>query len=157
MGDRFANLCRAVDELRNAGNTIITGSSQIYETEPVGGPPQGAYLNAVVAVRTTLTPHLLLTLCRAIEDDMGRVRDIHWGPRVIDLDILIMGKTIIQDTSLVIPHPRLAERAFVLYPLFELAPDLIHPVLNVSISELRNHINGSGVKTCEGLVIDQGA
>jgi 2-amino-4-hydroxy-6-hydroxymethyldihydropteridine diphosphokinase len=140
--------------LRSADNTVITGYSHIYETIPVGGPLQESFLNAVISVLTALSPHLLLTVCRAIEDDMGRIRDIRWGPRIIDLDILMMDDTIVQDNELVIPHPRMAERAFVLYPLSEIAPDLMHPVMQVTISELRDRIGSTGVTRCEGLVIN---
>jgi 2-amino-4-hydroxy-6-hydroxymethyldihydropteridine diphosphokinase len=95
----------------------------VYETEPVGGPPQPDFLNAVVEASTVLAPLDLLAACLSIEREMGRSRAERWGPRVIDIDILTYGRETILESSLVVPHPRMHERAFVLVPLLELDPD----------------------------------
>jgi 2-amino-4-hydroxy-6-hydroxymethyldihydropteridine diphosphokinase len=122
MGDRLANLRRAVDLLGERG-VRVDRSSQVYETDPVGGPPQADYLNAVVEAETDLDPGGLLRACRSVEDDMGRERTERWGPRPIDVDILTYGRKQIDRPDLQIPHPRMHERAFVLVPLLELDAD----------------------------------
>jgi 2-amino-4-hydroxy-6-hydroxymethyldihydropteridine diphosphokinase len=135
VGDRAAMLARAVAEMYRAGLRVSRESS-LYETEPVGGPPQGWFLNAVVEVETELTPHDVLRTLQGIEQDMGRQREVVCGPRTLDLDILLDGKNVICEGQLDLPHPRLAQRRFVLVPLAELAPGLIHPVLRKSVAEL---------------------
>jgi 2-amino-4-hydroxy-6-hydroxymethyldihydropteridine diphosphokinase len=104
----------------------IERSSRVYETDPVGGPPQPEYLNAVVEVQTTLSPHDLLAACMDVEQRMGRVRGERWGPRIIDVDVLTYDEEEVDEPDLIVPHPRMHERAFVLVPLLELDPD---PVL----------------------------
>lgn len=104
----------------------VERSSRVYETEPVGGPPQPEYLNAVVEVKTRLSPHDLLAACIDVERGMGRVRGERWGPRLIDIDVLTYDEEQVDQPDLVVPHPRMHERAFVLVPLMELDP---HPVL----------------------------
>ena len=101
----------------------IERSSRVYETDPVGGPPQPEYLNAVVAVQTTLSPHDLLAACMDVEQRMGRVRRERWGPRIIDVDVLTYDEEEVDEPDLVVPHPRMNERAFVVVPLLELNPD----------------------------------
>ena len=101
----------------------IERSSRVYETDPVGGPPQPEYLNAVVAVQTTLSPHDLLAACMDVEQRMGRMRRERWGPRIIDVDVLTYDEEEVDEPDLVVPHPRMNERAFVLVPLLELNPD----------------------------------
>lgn len=123
LGDRLANLQRAVDALGAAPGVRVVRSSRVYETEPVGGPEQPEYLNAVVEVRTELAPRDLLAACRSVEDDMGRVRTERWGPRPIDVDVLTYGTETIDEPDLVVPHPRMHERGFVLVPLAELGAD----------------------------------
>jgi len=122
MGDRAANLQRAVDLLADHGVTVRL-SSRVYETDPVGGPPQPDYLNAVIEVETTLPPRALLEACLQIEREMGRTRGERWGPRVIDVDVLTYGDDEIDEPGLQIPHPRMHERGFVLAPLLELSAD----------------------------------
>jgi 2-amino-4-hydroxy-6-hydroxymethyldihydropteridine diphosphokinase len=121
-GDRLANLKRAVHLLNARESLDIVGSSRVYDTDPVG-PPQPNYLNAVVEVETTLAPRALLDACLSVEAAMGRVRSERWGPRPIDVDVLTYGTTVLQDPDLIIPHPRMHERAFVLVPLLELKAD----------------------------------
>jgi 2-amino-4-hydroxy-6-hydroxymethyldihydropteridine diphosphokinase len=101
----------------------IERSSRVYETDPVGGPPQPQYLNAVVQAQTTLSPHDLLAACMDVEQRMGRVRAERWGPRIIDVDVLTYDEEEVDEPDLVVPHPRMNERAFVLVPLLELNPD----------------------------------
>ena len=101
----------------------VLRTSRVYETEPVGGPPQPGFLNAVAEVETRLEPRELLDACLAVEDALGRVRAERWGPRTIDIDVLLYGEEAVDEPGLEIPHPRIHERAFVLVPLLELCPD----------------------------------
>lgn len=127
LGDRLANLQRAVDLLGDQPGIRVDGSSGVWETDPVGGPSQPDYLNAVVAVSTELSPWELLSACGRVEDALGRVREIRWGPRTIDVDVLLLDAVEMDDPSLTVPHPRMTERAFVLLPLLELEPDVALP------------------------------
>jgi 2-amino-4-hydroxy-6-hydroxymethyldihydropteridine diphosphokinase len=127
LGDRLATLRSAVDRLAARG-VFVTRSSRVWESEPVGGPEgQPAYLNAVVRVRTDLGPDDLLAACLAVEEELGRVREERWGPRTIDVDVLLVDGLVRSDPELTVPHPRLRERAFVLLPLVEIEPDLELP------------------------------
>jgi len=137
LGDRLVNIQSALKALQE--NTGIPGLvvSSIYETEPVGGPDdQGLFLNAVAKVETTLDAFSLLALMQQIENDLGRRRVEHWGPRTIDLDLLLFGNEVIETADLTVPHPRMHERMFVLAPLAEVAGEAVHPVLGKSIKEL---------------------
>jgi 2-amino-4-hydroxy-6-hydroxymethyldihydropteridine diphosphokinase len=127
VGDRAALLQLAVDELRAAPEVRVVAVSGVYETEPVGGPPQDAYLNAVVAVDTTIDPHALLSLAQRVERRGERQRGERWGPRTLDVDVLLYGDVRLDDADLTIPHPRMWERGFVLAPLRDVAPDLVAP------------------------------
>ena len=122
LGDRLSNMTRAVEELERRGVRVVR-SSRVYETDPVGGPPQPDYLNAVVEVETELEPGELLRVCLEVESELGRVRGERWGPRSIDIDVLTYGDREIDEPDLTIPHPRMHERAFVLVPLLELDAD----------------------------------
>ena len=124
LGDRAATLAAAIDDLRAAAGVRVTRVSSLYETPPWGPVPQGAYLNACVAIETTLSARALLDLCLAIEKRHGRERLVRWGPRTLDIDLLLYGAAQIDEPGLIVPHPRMAERAFVLVPLAEIAPDL---------------------------------
>ena len=135
LGEREENIARAVEELRRRGIQVMRRSS-IYETEPVEIREQTWFLNGVVEVETEKSAEELLRALLEIERAMGRVRDVKYGPRVIDLDILFFGAEVIDSAELVVPHPRLAGRKFVLVPLAELAPDLRHPVLEKTAGEL---------------------
>ena len=123
LGDRLANLQRAVGLLWQRSGIRVIRSSRVYETDPVGGPPQPDYLNAVIEVRTTLAPRALLDAGLTVEQEMGRERKERWGPRGIDVDVLTYGREEVDEPGLKIPHPRMHERGFVLVPLLELEAD----------------------------------
>ena len=122
LGDRVAHLQSAVDGLAGAPGIDVVTVSPVYEAAPVGGPPQPDYLNAVVAVDTTLTPRELLDLAHHLEAEAQRVREERWGPRTLDVDVLLVGDLSVDEPDLVVPHPRMTERAFVLVPLADLDP-----------------------------------
>ena len=143
LGNRLAFLRGARDALINRPELELIQASAVYETEAVGGPPDNPpFLNAVLQVRTSLTPRQLLATCLEIEDEFGRSRPVRWAPRTIDIDILLFADQIISEEDLMIPHPRLQERAFVLAPLIEIAPDLKHPLLEQSITALASGSSG---------------
>jgi len=123
IGDREWNLRKAVRTLCERG-CKLTAASSLYETKPVGITDQPDFLNAVIAVKTALNPRDLLAVCRRIEQEMGRVRTLRYGPRVIDIDMLLYEGAESSDDELTIPHPRILDRAFVLVPLAEIAPDV---------------------------------
>jgi 2-amino-4-hydroxy-6-hydroxymethyldihydropteridine diphosphokinase len=122
LGDRMAFLDAAVRALDADEHTHVMAVSKVYETEPVGGPEQGPYLNAVVVLETDRDPHDLLRMLQEIERLLGRVREERWGPRTADLDLLLYDGPPIDDPGLVVPHPRLTERGFVLVPLVDADP-----------------------------------
>jgi 2-amino-4-hydroxy-6-hydroxymethyldihydropteridine diphosphokinase len=123
LGDRLATLQRAVRSLADRDVRAVA-SSRVWETEPVGGPEeQPPYLNAVIRVETDLEPLDLLAAANAVEADEGRVREVRWGPRTLDVDLLLFDRVTMEDPVLTIPHPRMTERSFVLLPLLELDPD----------------------------------
>lgn len=137
MGDRELNLLRAVAEIGRLPGCKVTGLSSFYETSPVGVTEQALFYNAVLRVHTELSPHELLESLMRIESDVfGRTRTARWGPRRMDLDLLLHGGSTISDARLTVPHPRMSERRFVLQPLCDIAPDLVHPVLGKPIAEL---------------------
>jgi len=146
LGDRAAALERARALLEARGFRTLRRSST-WLTEPVGGPPQGWYLNEAVMGETALAPEALLAACLEVERTLGRVRGERFGPRTIDVDILFHGDERRDSPGLVIPHPRLHERLFVLAPLAEIAPDLVHPGTGLTIAELRDRCpDTSGVR-----------
>ena len=126
LGDRLENLREAVRLLGETDGIDIVRSSRIYETEPIG-PPQPAYLNAVIEIETTRSPHELLEAGLAVEDELGRLRVERWGPRTIDVDVLTYDEQVVDEPDLQIPHPRMHERGFVLVPLGELVADPMLP------------------------------
>lgn len=128
VGDRAAFCRQAVDALAAAHDVTVTGVSSLYETAPVGGPPQRSFVNVVVRIETALGPRGLLDACKQIEHRLGREpSDIRWGPRVADLDILLYGNEKVSEPDLEIPHARLKERRFALVPLLEIDPDAMDP------------------------------
>ena len=142
--DRCLEAVRRIAEI--SGVTVLRRSS-LYRTEPVGFSDQEWFVNAVVEIRTSLGAHQLLEDLRHIENDMGRLRGPKWGPRVIDLDILLYGQEVIQEENVVIPHPELHKRGFVLVPLNEIASWVIHPAFGVSVGGLMDRLeDGSRVE-----------
>jgi 2-amino-4-hydroxy-6-hydroxymethyldihydropteridine diphosphokinase len=140
LGDREASIR---DALTRLGEEVrVTRVSRLYPTAAVGGPPGSPeFLNAAAALETNLPPTALLELLLRTEVALGRVRDLRWGPRTIDLDLLLYDQLILQLPQLQLPHPRLAERRFVLEPLNEIAPEAIHPLLGLRVSELLQRLD----------------
>jgi 2-amino-4-hydroxy-6-hydroxymethyldihydropteridine diphosphokinase len=137
LGLREKNIAAALNALQTTRDIEVVKVSRLYETEPVGGPAgQSPFINAAAHVKTTLSPERLLGLCLAIEESLGRKRDVHWGPRTIDLDLLCYDQEIIVSPELTLPHPMMHERRFVMEPLAEIAPALMHPVLEQTAAEL---------------------
>jgi 2-amino-4-hydroxy-6-hydroxymethyldihydropteridine diphosphokinase len=124
LGDRLAHLRQGVGQLEQGGD--VTAVSPLYETEPVGGPEdQGAFLNVVVELATEDSPHRLLARCQVLEAGAHRVRTVRFGPRTLDADVLLVGDLVVDEPDLIVPHPRMWERRFVLQPLSDLAPELV--------------------------------
>lgn len=120
LGSRRNNIKKALEYLKNTKGIKVEKASRIYETKAQGGPPQGKFLNGVIRIKTSLSPSTLLKILKKIEKDLGRAKTVRFGPRPIDLDILIYGDRIIKTKTLQIPHPRMFEREFVLRPLREI-------------------------------------
>ncbi len=135
LGDMRSNCLKAIEILETNGVKVLKRSS-IYETEPWGLKDQPRFMNMAIEAETDLAPRQLLSLLKEIEDNMGRVRTAKWGPRIIDLDILLYGDVIVKEADLEIPHPLMHERKFVLQPLSEIAPKKVHPVLGRTVGEL---------------------
>ena len=142
LGDRRANLVAAVERVR--AQVRVEAISSLYETEPAYVGDQPRYLNAVLRGRTTLEPSELLAFLKGIERDMGRAGGPRFGPRVIDLDILLYDRLILTTSELTIPHPRMAERPFVLVPLAEIAPGLVPPGWAATVGQLVDRVRGHG-------------
>ncbi len=141
LGPREVTLLRAVDLLAAEPGVEVLVVSRLHETEPVGNTDQPEFLNGAVAVETTLSPRELLDALLRVERELGRVRDgERWGPRAIDLDLLVYGDEILDEPGLSLPHPRLHERRFVLEPLVDLEPDLVIPGRG-TVSELLTHLD----------------
>ena len=143
LGDREANIRKALEFL--AESVRIIKVSSLYETAPIGVTDQNEFINAVVLVETDLDPMSLLSAVREIENVMGRVRNFHWGPRVIDVDILLYDGATINTPELTVPHPEMMKRAFVLIPLAEIAPDLELPG-GLTPSEALEKLEDQGVR-----------
>ena len=148
LGNRPVNLRMALEAL--PPQMRVMTKSPIYETPPWGFEEQPAFLNQVAKVETYLDPEPLLRHLKRLETALGRVPSFRNGPRLIDLDILFYDDLVIDSPPLVIPHPRLHERAFVLVPLADIAPDLVHPVLNKSVLEMLAGVNSDGVVRIAG-------
>ena len=154
MGDREAHLERAAQALGSSAKIELLAASRVYETAPVGPPPQGPYLNAVLRLRTSLAPRALLERQLEIEASAGRERGERDAARTLDVDLLLFGLRVVDEPGLVIPHPRMSERAFVLEPLCDLAPQLRHPTLGLTIEELARRVRDpSAVKCFRGFAL----
>ncbi len=127
IGNRIQNITKAIDLLDSTEGITVIKISSIYETDPIGYIKQDSFLNGVLAIETSLAPLELLEVLQHIEKQLKRERLIHWGPRTIDLDILLYNQTMIKEERLTIPHPRMLERAFVLVPLLEIESDIMMP------------------------------
>lgn len=140
LGDSLGNCRQAIQAIgAERGNKIVACSS-FYLTEPVGRKDQNWFVNAVIAVETNFSPRQLMEFLMHIEKNMGRERKERWGPRIIDLDILFYENLICQENNLQIPHPEIAKRRFVLRPLKDIAPHLVHPLLGKTVSELLDEL-----------------
>lgn len=155
LDDRHALIDEAIARVDATPGVRVAARSSIIETDPVGPGAQGAYLNAAIGVETTLGPEALLEALLAIEREMGRVRDeaTRWGPRRIDLDILLYADRVVHadgEEALAVPHPRMHQRRFVLEPLAEIAPGALHPVLGVTVGELLGRLAPGGTTPLGG-------
>lgn len=140
LGEPIQNCRKAIESLsRSKGIALITVSS-FYRTEPVGIEDQALFVNAVVEIKTELSVHRLMQTLMAIENEMGRIRDVKGGSRIIDLDLLFYGQQVISETDLIVPHPEAHRRRFVLEPLCEIASYFIHPSFGVSIRGLKDRL-----------------
>lgn len=136
LGDRLKSIKRALTEIEESPRVLVNKLSPVYETQPVGPQNQSWFLNQVIEIQTSLDPGSLLEFLSAIENHMGRKREVESGSRNIDLDILLYEDRIVDTDRLVIPHPRMHQRKFVLIPLSQIAPDVYHPVLGKSARRL---------------------
>ncbi len=144
LGERQKNLIAALDRL--SPRVLVKAVSSLYETDPVGPQDQQDFYNAVCRASSSLEPRELLAVVKQVERDVGRVRARRWGPRMIDIDILLYGDVTVDEPELRIPHVEMTKRAFVLVPLAELAADITHPAEGRTISELLANVDASGVR-----------
>ncbi len=146
LGDKVDNCLRALEGIAIPHHTSIQAVSSLYKTEPIGYRDQDWFINCVAKVSTTLSPRALQRFLQGIEQQMGRQKTFAMGPRLIDIDILFYGVEIVEEEGLIIPHPHLHERGFVLVPLAELDSDLSHPILQKTVGELLLNIGKAGVE-----------
>lgn len=145
LGNSIATLKAALETLDNTPGITLKSRSNWYLTAPVG-PPQPDYINACAVLNVQLTPQQLLEILLTIETQLGRIRREKWGPRTLDLDLLLFDRLILETPRLTLPHPRMLERAFVLVPLAEIAPDWVHPVAQRAIAQLAQVVDKSEVR-----------
>ena len=153
LGDRLAALQGALDLVCADADVAAVAVSSVYETEPVGGPEQPAYLNAVLVVDTTMDPAALLALAHAAERAWDRTREVRWGPRTLDVDVLAVGDLVVDIPDLQVPHPRAHERAFVLVPWAEVDPDALVPSRG-SVADLAAATGSAGVRRRDDLSLE---
>jgi 2-amino-4-hydroxy-6-hydroxymethyldihydropteridine diphosphokinase len=151
LSDPVMQLHRAVTALKGLDKSRVVDVSSFYRSRPMGPQDQPDYLNAVVCLETDLDPEALLDALQAIEQEQGRVRDRHWGARTLDLDILLYGDEVIAGKRLTVPHAGLHEREFVIYPLYELAPDLVIPGQG-PLANLFRQCDANGIERLEAAV-----
>jgi 2-amino-4-hydroxy-6-hydroxymethyldihydropteridine diphosphokinase len=144
VGERQKFLNRAVAELKGISNIKVVWASSVYETEPYGKADQEKFLNAVVEIETELTPPELLTAAKSIEQRVGRTASELWGPREIDIDVLLYDGLVHDDAALHVPHPDMENRKFVLVPLREIAPDAVHPITGMTVEEMATACKDTG-------------
>lgn len=144
QGNRRLNGCKAVDLIGHIPGCDLMGRSDWHLTKPVGVDGQDWYLNGAASVNTRVSAQELLKNLLAIEERMGRRRRERWEARIIDLDLLLFGNDIIDEKGLIVPHPRMHERKFVLVPLIQLAPDLVHPIFGLTVAELLERLPDDG-------------
>ena len=143
MGDKEKNVREALELIDNSYHTKITKTSKLYETTPVGYLDQEDFLNCAIKVKTLLNPLELVRFLLTIEKELKRERVIRWGPRTVDLDVLLYDNLISSDEEIIVPHPRMQERMFVLEPLCDIAPYVIHPILNKPIIQIMSSLKGN--------------
>ncbi len=155
LGNRHTNLQRAVDEIKSIQDVSVVWASSVYETEPWGKKDQPAFLNICMEINTPLLPGELLKSLKKIESGLARSSGERWGPREIDIDILVYDGFVHEDAEVTVPHPELEHRKFVLVPLQEIAPDLVHPVNGMTMTELLRATGDKGrvVKTVHHLLL----
>lgn len=149
MGDRQGYLQRAVEALKQLTDTEVEAVSSYYETAAWGLTDQADFLNLALALETQLPAESLLSACQAIEKDLDRVRHEHWGPRTVDIDILLYGQEIWETEHLIVPHPFMTQRAFVLVPLLEIAEDLVEPQTGQAYEKYLSQLDTSDVRKLE--------
>ncbi len=147
LGDRLSHMNAALDSL--PPDVEITKRSPVYETPAWGYEDQGPFLNMAIEGQTELEPLALLARIKQLETDLGRRPSFRWGPRIIDIDILFYDEEVLDTPELTVPHPRLQERAFVLVPLADIAPDWTHPVLNETVRQMLEQVDARGIKPFE--------
>lgn len=148
LGDTVATLRGAVEALRDTDGVDVVAVSGVVETDPVGGPEQDVYLNAVVLIRTALEPEALLAVCQRIEADFDRVREVRWGPRTLDVDVITIDGVVSDDPVLTLPHPRAHERGFVLVPWLDVDPEAVVPG-HGRAADLIETVDVSGVRATD--------
>jgi 2-amino-4-hydroxy-6-hydroxymethyldihydropteridine diphosphokinase len=135
LGERKKNIENAIRLLTETGEVDLLDRASYYETEPVG-PVQPWFINTAIKIETSATPEELLGLCKDVERRIGRVDSFHWGPRLVDLDLLLVKGQVVDEERLKLPHPQMENRRFVLLPMVELEPDMVHPTLKIPLEKL---------------------